>query len=75
MQYQTTNSQQDKKLRQNEKIMEEWQIKMNELTIKLDMSQSEARQHAADANQYKTQLDDAREHSTSLRRENKVLSG
>ena len=55
--------------------MEEWQIKMNELTTKLEMSQIEARQNAADSSQWKTQCDESREHNNSLRRENKSLAG
>ena len=73
--YQTTNIQQEKRLRQTEKLMEDWQIKMNEMTTKLEMSQIEARQHAADASQFKTQFEETRDQSVSIKRENKTLTG
>jgi predicted nuclease with TOPRIM domain len=55
--------------------MEEWQIKLNELTTKLEMSQIEARQQSEDASQFKAQFEETHNQVTSLRRENKSLTG
>lgn len=75
MQYQTTNMLQEKRQRHADKLMEDWQIKMNELTTKLDMSQIETRQHLADIGQFKTHLEESRDQVTSLKRDNKALTG
>jgi len=68
-------TQHEKRQRQFDKLIEEWQRKVVDLQTELDKSQKESRSNAADAYKFKAQLDENREVIDALRRENKNLSG
>jgi chromosome segregation ATPase len=64
----------EKKQRQFDKLIEEWKLKCEGITIELDVSQREARQYSAEVFKVKAQYDECQESLESIRRENQNLA-
>lgn len=65
----------EKKQRNFDRTITEWETKVTGLQADLELSQKEARGYSADVFRYRAQVDDAESSVESLRRENKNLSG
>ena len=68
-------SQYDKKQKQCERSVSEWQHKCQEVQVELETVQRDSRSGSAEIFKLRQQLEEAAETMESLKRENKNLSG
>merc|ERR1719234_791781 len=64
----------EKKQRQFDKLIADWKIKCEDITVELEASQKEARGYSTELFKLKTQYEESLEHIEGLKRENKVLA-
>ena len=74
-QAQSIASQAEKRQRQFDKAIEEWQQKCTDLQSELGNASSESRANAAEVFKLKAQMEETHDTIEALRRENKNLSG
>jgi chromosome segregation ATPase len=64
----------EKKQRQFDKLITEWKMKCEDITMELDMSQKEARLYSTELFKVRSQYEEGMEQAEALRRENKNLA-
>lgn len=64
----------EKKQKQFDKLINEWKQKCEDITVELEVSQSETRKYSTELFKLRSQYEEANEQIEALRKENKNLA-